>query len=751
MIDVIRRFLKSADFYKSLTLIIATLIPILISEYYFANVEIGFAIALGVFYNSPTNIAGSVKHRTIGMLISIILTTVATLLTGYAAVNLWILLPVLALLTFSISFISVFGFRASLVSLAGMLAVVISFANSYINVSVFEYSLLIGLGGLWYLLLSSLFNFLNPKLYVEELLSDTMDVTAKYLDIRARLLIEKNSRKTLSTKLFEYQADLSTKHETLRAVILTRRRKAGFSNRTRRKLLIFIELVDILELAIANPIDYETVDALFEDRQESIEPFVNLIFEMANQLNYISKVILRGEKVKGSSEIRRLLKRIRESIDVYKTEVGLIEGRDGFYILVNLFEYQAAQAEKLNAIERVLNVLTINNSLSSDNNEEARFLTPQDYGFNKLRENFSIKSSIFRHSLRLAIVMNIGFLIGEIFSFQNPYWILITLLVIMRPSYGLTKERMKHRVIGTIIGAVIALILVYLIQDTFVFGVLAAVTLVLALSLVQLNYKTFAVFITLHIVFMYALYSPDVLVAVQYRVIDTIVGGVLAILSNLFLFPTWEFMSVSDSIIKTLDANSKYLNEIDKKYHSKEGVIVEYKLSRKKAFLAMGDLNAAFQRMTQDPKSKQKYFSEIYKIVELTNTFLSSLASLGTFINSHKTTAVSKAVDTFVINIKDYLLNGIEILNNTELTNLHASEEVEQATLTLEKKYNELTKNYDKILLETNGEALTEEAIALEIQEAKLVLEQLSYLYSLSKNIVHNIKIYQDYKNKEYV
>jgi len=318
MIDAIRRFLKSADFYKSLTLIIATLIPILVSEFYFSKVEVGFAIALGVFYNSPTNIAGSVKHRTIGMLVSIGLTTLATLITGYAAMNLWILLPVLGLLTFSISYIAVFGFRASLISLGGMLAVVISFANSYVDVSVLEYAGLIGLGGLWYLLLSSLFNFLNPKLYVEELLSDTMELTSKYLEIRGKLLIEKENRKELNKKLFEYQASLSAKHETLRAVILTRRQKSGFSNRVRRKLLIFIELVDMLELAIANPIDYDKVDVFFKERQENITPFVDLIFEMANHLDYISKVVIRGEKAKGSSKIRFLLKRIRESIDLYK-------------------------------------------------------------------------------------------------------------------------------------------------------------------------------------------------------------------------------------------------------------------------------------------------------------------------------------------------------------------------------------------------------------------------------------------------
>ncbi len=49
-------------------------------------------------------------------------------------------------------------------------------------------------------------------------------------------------------------------------------------------------------------------------------------------------------------------------------------------------------------------------------------------------------------------------------NFQNPYWIILTIIVIMRPSYGLTKTRTKDRIIGTLIGAVLASGLVFIIN-----------------------------------------------------------------------------------------------------------------------------------------------------------------------------------------------------------------------------------------------------------------------------------------------
>ncbi|WP_152287855.1 FUSC family protein [Flavicella marina] len=742
MIDAIRRFFISADFYKSLIFIIAALVPILISYFYFNQPQIGFAIALGVFYNAPSNSPGSVKHRTLGMCASIVLTTLVTLIIGSAAVHIWLVLPLLGVLTFFVSYIAVYGFRASLVSLSVLMAIVVSFAHSYIHLSVVDYAFFVFIGGVWYLLVATIANYFNPKMYIEELLSDTMKLTGEYLQTRAELLLENNSRQKLNTQLFTLQAQLTQKHETLREILLTNRQKSGFSNRIRRKFLLFIELVDMLELAVANPVNYDRVDVVFELNRNYLKTVASLIHEMSNHLVYISKVIIRDEKVVVNSDLKKMLEKIRVTIEDYKNEETFNESNEGFFILVNMFEYQTQQVKKIRAIERVLNVLTLNNSIQNKEKTDKRFITPQDYGANKLLVNFSLKSSIFRHALRLSIAMVFGYLLGYIFEVQNSYWILLTLVVIMRPSYGLTKERMKHRIIGTIIGAVVAVILVYLIQDTFVFGILAVLSLVLALALVQLNYRTFAMFITLHIVFMYALYSPDILFAVKFRVIDTMVGGSIAILANLFLFPSWEFMTVTDSILETLSANSIYLKKIEASYDEKQTKLSEYKLSRKRAFLAMGELNAAFQRMTQEPKSKRKYFSEIYDVVVVANTFLATLASLGTFVRTQKNIAISDKVAVFVENIVDNLTNGKQVLLNEEVTVLHEQHEIEEARVSIEKRYDTLVKRYDKVLLKSENTEQDLGSVSKEIRQTQLILDQLSYLYTLSESLIQKIKIY---------
>src|SRR5690606_33473962 len=94
-----------------------------------------------------------------------------------------------------------------------------------------------------------------------------------------------------------------------------------------------------------------------------------------------------------------------------------------------------------------------------------KFLTPQHYRFSTLIENLNFSSSIFRHATRLTLTLLIGYILGQILPLQNEYWILMTLVVIMKPDYGLTKSRSFSRVYGTIIGGIIAFTTLHFVHN----------------------------------------------------------------------------------------------------------------------------------------------------------------------------------------------------------------------------------------------------------------------------------------------
>ncbi|WP_372916902.1 FUSC family membrane protein [Salegentibacter sp.] len=724
------KFFRSPDFSKAVILSIAISLPIAVFSY-LGNYEIGVAIALGSLLSSPSDIQGSFNHKVMGVFLAALLAGLVSVILGYATVELWILLPVLAIMVFVISYFAVFGFRASLVAFSGLFAIVLSFANISTVLEIWERALLIVVGGLWYLSLSITWHFLNPKRATEQLLTETLELTALYLKTRSKLLTNVGTRENLKKELFKIQGELNEKHESLRDILIRSRLSFGNSNYARKRLLIFIELVDILELAIANPVDYKKMDELFGEDSDMPQKLSSLINSLALQLDDLATTLQKNANYT-QNEIRDDLEKIEIGFKNFRESLDADDKRENMFLLQNLYDYLEKQAQKINTVVRILYNLDDKKRVFLKRKEVVKFITPQDYDPKILVENLNFESTIFRHSLRLAVVVLVGFSVGAYFSLENAYWILLTIIVIMRPNYGLTKERSKQRIIGTLIGGAIAIGIVFFIKNQIVYAILGLISLTLAFSLVQKNYKTAAVFITLSIVFIYSLLQPDIYNVIQYRIVDTLVGAGLATLGNLVLWPAWEVKGIKNVMLKSVQANKTYLEEIAAFYRNKRKLPVSYKLARKQAFLETGNLSTAFQRMTQEPKSKQKEISGIYEIVGINQTFLSALASLGTFIRNHKTTTASEDFEVLVQHTLQNLSNTENILSSLKIESQPDKEVSKEAGKALNRNFNELLLKSEE--QEINGNE-PDENLREQLREAHLVINQLNWLLELSEKL----------------
>lgn len=724
----LEEYFKSTDFSKAMLLGIALTLPI-IAGVKLDLLDVGITITVGAMLASPSDVSGSIKHKTKGLLLATFLAMAISLIGGYLHFSAWVLFPILGILIFGISYISIYGFRASLISFTGLFALVLSFSNVSTDLQPYERALLIGLGGIWYISLAVVWHYIYPKGQTEYYLSKTLRLTADYLRTRGELVAENGNRTELLKKLLNLQTELTTTHETLRDILIASRTGSGKSNYEGKRLLIFVQLVDMLELAMANPVNYSKTDELFEKKPEQLTDFQGLLFAMGKQLNAIATHLSTPKKLRKNAMIEEFQQRIKKDISEYASETSETFD-ENLVMLKNLFKYQNEQIKKIEKIEWLLKN-PANREISLLKHEDShRFLTKQSYDFSLLAENFNLRSPIFKHSLRLAVMTMVGYSMGMIFSLQNPYWILLTLIVIMRPTFGLTKTRSKERTIGTLIGGALAVAIVFITQNTTVYGVLAIVTLVIAFSMVQRNYKAAATFITLSVVFIYALLRPDIFNVIQYRVVDTLIGAGLATLGNLLLWPAWEIQSIQKTLLKTIAANRIYLEEIINFYNKKGRVSTEFKVARKKAFLEMSDLSAAFQRMTQEPKSRQKSLGKVYEIVVLNHTFLSSLASLSTYILNNPTTPATKKFQMVSSKISENLSEAERILTN-EIIKTEDEKDVHE---------NIFESTYGQKIIFEKPEKSEPEEFQQKLEEAHLVREQLKWLLAMSEKIPKRLR-----------
>lgn len=732
-LKTIELFLKGAGFYRGCILTISVVIPLALF-YTLGYIEYAPSLVVGAFLNAPSDIAGRLRRKINGILVSIALTMTVTFVMFLVKPYFLVLIGVIAIFSFSISLLSAYGFRASLVAFSGLLSIVLALAVD--KVSFYDISthvVLMGVGGLWYLLVSLIAEWVLPKKDADQFLLDTLVLTGKYLKVRAKLLTKPKKRELFMTKALVLQTQITEKHETLRELLFNDRKRTGRSLSNERRLLVFISLVDIFELALANTLDYSKIDALFLLQKKHLKAFKKMNKVMGEHLIILSEFLLKKGKMPELLLLNNTFEQTSKSIDDYVSEVTLPKAREGAISLRNLHDYQKQLLQEVKAIQRALGKGRHNSKKQFLSADAKHFLTLQDYKFNILLQHFSMQSPILRHALRLSIAIVFGFVLGSIFDIKNAYWIVLTILVIMRPNYGLTKERSKHRIIGTIIGAIIATIIILITQNTTVYMILAIISLTFAFSLIQQNYKAGAAFVTLNIVFVYALIDPDAFSVIQYRVIDTIFGAAIAVLANYVVFPSWEFKNLDTVILNGIKANNAYLNAVKKLYHDKGENTLNYKLCRKEAFIAISNLNAAFQRLTQDPKSKQKDSVLVYDIVTLNHTILSAIASIGNYVLNHDTTKASQSFDIMVESISVSLKNSILQLENSKELTTEKYADVDTAKQKLLNSFEILSEARDKDI--EAGQEVIDEKMLQQLQESHLISNQLIWLKTLSGNL----------------
>ncbi|MDI1303355.1 MAG: FUSC family membrane protein [bacterium] len=731
MIYRIRKFTDSTYFNNALKVTIAAVIPVLLFSF-LGNFEMGFTIALGAFFTYPSDIPSSLKHKINGVLVTAFLVAGLNLLVNIMHPYSWIFYPFLALLIFLISMLSVYEKRATAVSFSALLAVSLAFAHLHTGLEMIEYSGLILVGGLFYLLISLIFHYLSPHRYIELEIAECIKLTAKYLKLRGDLWTINADKKAIIEKQLHLQVELNTIRQNIREVLISSHTTSGSSNQNRKMLIVFISLIEILELALSTSFDHDKLHQKFDDHPKVLLTYQSLAYNLAASLKQVYKSVQNRTKYVSKHNLLGDLNALQIAITEYENDLGKIAASEGVFMLTTMLQYGEKQVEKIKIVERAFTLAINSLDFKGKDKDLEKFLTPQYYPLSTLIENLSFSSTIFRHSLRLTITILIGFIIGNVLPFHNVYWILLTIIVIMRPGYGLTKQRSFHRIFGTILGGLIAFGVLTFIHNSIVISIFSILCMLLGFSFTQTNYKVSATFVTMYIVFIYGILTPNISDVIQYRILDTIVGAALAFFANHFLWPSWEFLNIPIYLEKSIKANENYLKEISILYNKKGTISTSYRLARKNAFIEIGNLMASFQRMIQEPKSKQKQLPQVYKLAILNHSLLSSSASLGTYIQSHKTTSASEAFNVVVDTVIKNLDNAISLLKNDS----DIKESLPKEDLAM--RFTELKNIREKEL--KAGIPIDEEAFQLKMQEAQLVIEQLIWLTNLSENIVKTTK-----------
>ena len=183
---------------------------------------------------------------------------------------------------------------------------------------------------------------------------------------------------------------------------------------------------------------------------------------------------------------------------------------------------------------------------------------PPKVWFDLLRANLSLNSVMFRHALRLALVVSIDVLLIHYIRITHGYWLAMTSIIVLQPYTGETVRRSGERVLGTVAGAILAALLAASIQSQE--GILVVVTIgaMFAVALYTVDYAWYCFFLTPTIVLMTLPHLRDWHFA-AVRMGMTSLGAVVAVLAMLLLWPERESLQLPGMLARGAAAEAAYL------------------------------------------------------------------------------------------------------------------------------------------------------------------------------------------------
>jgi YccS/YhfK family integral membrane protein len=246
----------------------------------------------------------------------------------------------------------------------------------------------------------------------------------------------------------------------------------------------------------------------------------------------------------------------------------------------------------------------------------------------RLRQQLTPTSLLFRHALRLSIALAAGYGLLHWIHPAQGYWILLTTLFVCQPNYGATRLKLLQRIGGTVLGLLLAWALFDLLPDPRAQALFAVVAGVAFFALRSTRYTLATAAITLLVLFCfnqvgdgYGLFIP--------RLVDTLLGSLIAGLAVFLILPDWQGRRLNRLLASTLNCNSRYLQQIIQQYASGKRDDLAYRLARRNAHNADATLSTTLGNMLMEPGHFRKQADIGFRFLVLSHTLLSYLSGLG--------------------------------------------------------------------------------------------------------------------------
>lgn len=343
----------------------------------------------------------------------------------------------------------------------------------------------------------------------------------------------------------------------------------------KRELTLILEEEELDSIDDLNDITYKTLRNLSEGIYKRIHKNIELP-TLLGQYLFISQCLeginLTLSKIKNDKDNWRFYKKELYSLKSLISYIGdFAEGKicsEDLIVYIEKFLEDDKDTESKNyfiyklkeSIKILSRDLKGKNDYSLENINKDYFYSQLIYKLNNLKSNISKDSLKFTFALRAAIVTSLGVFVVGLFDLEYGKWMIFSLSAIVQPYLESSKTKGKDRVVGTVVGLIIFVVLFSIFKDSS-----ARTLIILAtgyISNYQTRYRNQMVCTTVS-----ALGGASLVTNVSQlsfeRLIFVLLGTGIAVLANKIILPYKMSHVTKNEIKKSINLNKKVRNELN--------------------------------------------------------------------------------------------------------------------------------------------------------------------------------------------
>ena len=595
---------------------LATILPAVVSS--LLHISGGIWMCVGGFNTSFADKGGSYRSRALSMGAAALACSLSATVAGLVSNHPALAVPAALLWVTACSYAGVYGAAATTVGNTAATTFVISLALPATGLlgCLERGAFLVG-GALWAMLLSLVLWPIRPYRPARLALSRCFHGVADLAGEVGMLSTRPEDADSWQTLIQRQHGRIrATLEETRLTLEATRRGRHGESPRGER-LLVLLQIADAVFsvlVALGDVTESLVREAGASPAQQEVERALSAasqaLHELADVVETEGRVQQRPALDWGAERLRTLPAR------------SPLRAQHAARLLAQLREFTGIAVDTAS-------------SLHDDSQPRNELVPPQGPAAAQrpsllapLRDNFSRSSVVLRHALRVGLTTAVAVWVSTALGSNHGYWITITVLTIMQPYTGSTFLKALQRVVGTVVGGVLAAAVAAELHHPYAIMGLLFFTAAASVAVIAVNYGLFTIFVTLTFVLLAEVGTGDWGLA-RVRVLNTLIGGALALAGSWLLWERSEKELFPEQLAQALRADSEFLRQVVSACVSgRKFLDPQLSEARRKLGLATLNAEASFQRLLAEPRRRNEPLEPPMTLLVYTRRFAAAVTAL---------------------------------------------------------------------------------------------------------------------------